>query len=312
MIEVNDISRSYGNQLALDGLSFNVRKGSVHGFLGPNGAGKTTTMKILAAMLPPDSGKVFIDGVDTSLHPLEIRKKIGILLEQPPLFLDMVGRDYLEYVARLRLVPKGEVKDRVEFVIEKLGLQDVQSRILGNLSKGYKQKFGVAQAIVHNPEFVILDEPTSGLDPQAVMEMRSLIKDLKQEHTVLFSSHLLKEADLICDDVTIISDGKLLASAPIDEIQGSLSKKTVIDVTVKKLNDEYDLSQFREFDFIQSVSLLQKNEETHLRILVDSLQDNREKLSRFVVEQGLGLLEMTQERPDLEKIFFEVVKRKSV
>ena len=142
--------------------------------------------------------------------------------------------------------------------------------------------------------------------------MRSLIKDLKQEHTVLFSSHLLKEADLICDEVTIISDGKLLASAPIDEIQGSLSKKTVIDVTVVKIDDEYDLARFREFDFVQSVSLIQKDEETHLKILVDSLQDNREKLSRFVVEQGLGLLEMTQERPDLEKIFFEVVKRKSV
>ncbi|MBC76540.1 MAG: MFS transporter [Halobacteriovoraceae bacterium] len=308
MIEVKNISRSYGSQTAVDGLSFNVRKGSVHGFLGPNGAGKTTTMKILAAMLPPDSGKVLIDSIDTSLQPLDVRKKIGILLEHPPLFFDMGGREYLEYVARLRLVPKKKVRERVDFVLEKLGLQDHQTRLLGNLSKGYKQKFGVAQAIVHNPEFVILDEPTSGLDPQAVMEMRSLIKDLKNEHTVLFSSHLLKEADLICDDVTIISNGKLLASAPIEEIQSSLSEKTAINITVKNWSEEL-LSKIDGKDFVQSVSLIPGEGETKLNILVDSLQDNRDQLSRFIVEEGLGLLEMTQERPDLEKIFFEVVKR---
>ena len=308
MIEVKNISRSYGSQTAVDGLSFNVRKGSVHGFLGPNGAGKTTTMKILAAMLPPDSGKVLIDSIDTSLQPLDVRKKIGILLEHPPLFFDMGGREYLEYVARLRLVPKKKVRERVDFVLEKLGLQDHQTRLLGNLSKGYKQKFGVAQAIVHNPEFVILDEPTSGLDPQAVMEMRSLIKDLKNEHTVLFSSHLLKEADLICDDVTIISNGKLLVSAPIEEIQSSLSEKTAINITVKNWSEEL-LSKIDGKDFVQSVSLIPGEGETKLNILVDSLQDNRDQLSRFIVEEGLGLLEMTQERPDLEKIFFEVVKR---
>ena len=308
MIEVDQITRFYGEHLAVDNLSFKVKKGTVHGFLGPNGAGKTTTMKMLAALLPPDSGKVLIDSVDVSKNPQEIKKKIGILLETPPLFMDMEGRDYLEYVARLRMVPKKDVKERVDLVLEKLGLQNFESRLLGNLSKGYKQKFGVAQAIVHNPEIVILDEPTSGLDPQAVMEMRELIRGLKNDHTVLFSSHLLREADLICDDVTIIANGKLMISAPIDEIQTSLSKKTVINIVTRSLSEQA-LGLLQKQSFVENALVEQKSDGFHIKVLADSLGDNREEISKFIVEHKLGLLEMTQERPDLEKIFFEVVKR---
>ncbi|MEX0798853.1 MAG: ABC transporter ATP-binding protein [Bacteriovoracaceae bacterium] len=193
MIKVDSVTRFYGDHLAVDNLSFTVRKGSIHGFLGPNGAGKTTTMKMIAALLPPHSGKITIDSIDVAQEPMQIKKSIGILLEIPPLFLDMEVREYLEFAARLHLVAKKDVGSHVDDVLEKMNLESVERRLVGNLSKGYKQKVGVAQAIVHRPAVVILDEPTSGLDPKAVMEMRALIKDLKKEHTILFSSHLLKK-----------------------------------------------------------------------------------------------------------------------
>lgn len=307
MIEVEQITRLYGDRAAVEDLSFKVRKGTVHGFLGPNGAGKTTTMKMIAALIPPHSGRILIDGEDVSQNSKEIKKKIGILLETPPLFLDMELRDYLIYAAKLRMVEKDRVKSLVDDTIEKLALGDVQNRILGNLSKGYKQKAGVAQAIVHDPEIVILDEPTSGLDPKAVIEMRSLIKDLKENHTVLFSSHLLKEADLICDDVTIISHGKLMASASREEIGKSLSEKTVVEMLVR-VTKEGTLDLIRDLSFTQNLIVEPEGDNQRIKVYADTLQDYREELSKIVVDADLGLLELNQERPDLEKIFLEVTK----
>ena len=307
MIEVENVSRSYGDRAAIQDLSFSVKKGTIHGFLGPNGAGKTTTMKMIAALLPPHQGKIRVGGIDVSENPSEIKKKIGILLEVPPLFHDMETREYLNFAARLRGVPKKEVKTRVDEALEKLGLVDVQKRLIGNLSKGYKQKTGVAQAIVHNPEIVILDEPTSGLDPKAVIEMRSLIKDLKKEHTVLFSSHQLKEADLVCDDVTIISKGKLMASASIEDIGKSLARKTVVNLLIARPT-EAGLEKLRELEAVSSVESASEGDFSRVKVLLQSLEDQREEIGALVVESNMGLLELTQEKPDLEKIFLEVTE----
>ena len=307
MIEVDNITRFYGDRIAVENLSFKVRKGSIHGFLGPNGAGKTTTMKMIAGLLPPHSGKVLVGGLDVAANSMEIKKKIGILLETPPLFLDMGTREYLEFAARLRGTPKDEVASFVDEALKRLGLETVQNRLLGNLSKGYKQKVGVAQAIVHKPEVVILDEPTSGLDPKAVIEMRALIKELRDEHTILFSSHQLKEADLVCDDVTIISNGKLMASSSIENIGKSLSEKTVIHLLVKRANEE-DLLKLKELSFIQALHSQAEGEYVRVTLYTDSLEEQRESISSLAVANGMGLLEMTQERPDLESIFLQVTE----
>lgn len=307
MIEIDRISRYYGDRVAVKDLSFKVKKGSIHGFLGPNGAGKTTTMKMIAALLPPHSGRVLLDGVDVASNPLEIKRKIGILLETPPLFLDMETREYLEFAARLRGVPKAKTRGYVDEAIEMLGLESVEKRLLGNLSKGFKQKVGVAQAIAHKPEVVILDEPTSGLDPKAVIEMRALIKELKKERTILFSSHQLKEADLICDDVTIISNGKLMASASIEEIGKTLANKTMIEALVRRVSED-SLEKIQLMEGIQSAVVADEGDCRRIKIFSDSLEDQRESISEMIVSQNMGLLELTQERPDLEKIFLEVTK----
>ena len=308
MIKVDQVTRFYGEHKAVDNLSFEARKGSIHGFLGPNGAGKTTTMKMIAALLPPHAGSITIDSIDVVQNPEEIKKRIGLLLEIPPLFMDMQTREYLEFAAKLHLVPKKLVSRQVDEVLEKMNLEKVQDRIIGNLSKGFKQKVGVAQAIVHNPSVVILDEPTSGLDPRAVMEMRELIRSLKSEHTILFSSHLLKEADILCDDVTIIANGKLMASSSVEEIGKSLSEKTVTRVLTQKINDQA-IEDLKKEAFIENVLVEQEAGFVRLSVFSDSLEDRRSVLSKFFVDHGLGLLEMTQEKPDLEQIFLKVVER---
>lgn len=305
MIKVDNVSRSYGGRLAVASLSFSVRKGSVHGFLGPNGAGKTTTMKMIAALLPPHAGSISLDGVDVSENPIEIRKKIGILLENPPLLLDMEVRDYLLYAARLRGVHKRSAGSYVDEAMEKLGLGHVQNRILGNLSKGYKQKVGVAQAIAHKPEVVILDEPTSGLDPKAVIEMRSLIKSLSDEHTVLFSSHQLKEAELICDDITIIADGRLMVSSSKEEVGKSLANKNICSLLVRRVSEEA-MEKLDGLAFTGGAVASPEGDNHRIKVYLNSLEDHREEISELAVAQKMGLLEMEQETPDLEKIFLEV------
>ncbi len=268
---------------------------------------KTTTMKMISGLLPPHAGSIKVGGLDVVKSPDEVKKKIGILLEVPPLFMDMEVRDYLTYAAKLRQTEKSKVNAWVDESIEKLGLGDMGKRLVGNLSKGYKQKVGVAQAIVHKPDLVILDEPTSGLDPKAVIEMRSLIKELKADHTVLFSSHLLKEADLVCDDVTIIADGKLMASASIENIGKSISRKLVVDALVRRVTAE-DKEALASLSFIENCVYSDEGEAARIKILSGSLDDHREELSKFIISRDLGLLEFNSEKPDLEKIFLEMTK----
>jgi gliding motility-associated transport system ATP-binding protein len=209
MIEVHELTKRYGDREAVSGVSFSVARGHVLGFLGPNGAGKTTTMRILTGFLPPSSGTAKVAGFDVFTQSAEVRRRIGYLPENPPLYPDMTTRSYLKFVARLKAVPRPRVNEACDRVIERTGLQPVAGRLLSHLSKGFKQRVGLAQAMIHEPEVLVLDEPTIGLDPRQIIEIRSLIKDLSGDRTVILSTHILPEVSQVCDKVVIINDGRI-------------------------------------------------------------------------------------------------------
>jgi len=304
-IIVDSITREYGSVAVVDNLSFKVKKGTIHGFLGPNGAGKTTTMKIIAGVLPATSGEVQVLGKNVQQNLKSVKRNLGVLLENPPLYKDMEVKEYLEFVARLHHVPNAKVNEYVDTAINKLNLESVRDRLIGNLSKGFKQRVGVAQAVVHKPEIVILDEPTVGLDPNAVIEMRDLITNLKENHTVLLSSHLLHEVGLICDDVTIIAKGKLQITGAMKDIAENIIEQDIIHLKVKRHNENF-MSSLKENDFVQKVEFSIADDQTSYEIKIESNEDKREFISKMAFDFDLGLLEMTQEKFSLEKIFLKV------
>lgn len=218
MIEVSNLVKKYGDFSAVQGISFSVPKGEILGLLGPNGAGKSTTMKILSAFMPATSGTVKVAGFDVFEEPFEVKKRVGYLPETPPLYLEMRVREYVEYVADLKHVDRSKRKARVDYVIERCGLVDNQKRIIATLSKGFKQRVGIAQALVHDPEVVILDEPTVGLDPVQIVEIRNLIKDLAGSHTVILSTHILPEVVMTCRKVVLINHGKVMVDDTVDTL----------------------------------------------------------------------------------------------
>jgi ABC-2 type transport system ATP-binding protein len=222
MIEVKNLVKRYGDFTALHGITFEIKKGEILGLLGPNGAGKSTTMKILSCFMPATSGVAKVAGFDVFEDAMEVKKRVGYLPENPPLYLEMGVREYIEYVAELKLVDSSKIKSRVDFVVERCGLGDVQKRVIGNLSKGYRQRVGIAQALVHDPEVVILDEPTVGLDPVQIIDIRSLIKSLAGNHTVILSTHILPEVVMTCSKVVMINRGHVL----IDDNVSALTSKT--------------------------------------------------------------------------------------
>lgn len=308
-IIVDNITKKYGERSVVDSLSFNVRKGSIHGFLGPNGAGKTTTMRMISGVIPPYSGNVYVNGNNVQENLLKIKKSLGVLLEVPPLYKDLEVNEFLSYVCKLHQVPKSEIKDYVNYAIERLDLASVENRLIGNLSKGYKQRVGVAQAIVFKPDIIILDEPTVGLDPSSVIEMRDFIKELGKDHTVLLSSHLLHEVGLICDDVTIISDGILQATGSMSEIADKIQQNEKVYIKVKRWNSDAE-KQLLAFDFINHTDVQNCKDGYEIEIFLKSLADQRENISNFIFQNNLGLLELYQEKMDLEKIFLEVTGKK--
>lgn len=218
MIEVQKLTKNYGNHAALRGISFKVEKGEIVGLLGPNGAGKSTTMKILSAFMPASSGEVTVAGYNVLDNPLEVKKNVGYLPEHPPVYPELRVREYLDYVASLKQVPSSERKSKVDFVLDKCGLANRATQIIGTLSKGYQQRVGIAQALVHNPQVVILDEPTVGLDPVQIVEIRNLIKGLAQEHTVILSTHILPEVVMTCNRVLLINRGQILVDGSVSSL----------------------------------------------------------------------------------------------
>lgn len=289
-IEIQNLCKNYPGRMALDNVSFAVKKGSIHGFLGPNGAGKSTTMKILSGLIPESSGSFKVNG------------KVGFLPEHPPVYPNMSVEDYLKFVFAIYALVINEA--RVDEVMQKTGLTDVKDRLIGNLSKGYQQRVGIAQAIIHSPEIIILDEPTVGLDPVAIQDIRSLILELKNEHTILFSSHQLHEVELLCSEITLINRGEIVVSGSIETILSSLKTNMSIKARVLSFSEEQKKkleSTFAVEHVEATFDEEQKN--TLLKIVTKGKADIRSELSRFLVAPEIGLLEFAEERGELEDLF---------
>lgn len=299
-ISVQNITKIYGKQKALDDVSFETGAGEIVGFLGPNGAGKSTMMKIITCYLPQNSGSVKVCGFDVNEESLEVRKNIGYLPENNPLYSDMYIKEYLEFIAGLHKLHNK--KSRVSEMIELVGLQVEQSKKIGALSKGYKQRVGLAQSIIHNPKVLILDEPTSGLDPNQIVEIRNLIKTLGKEKTVLMSTHIMQEAEAICDRIIIISKGKVVADAMSGEIGKIREKKQSIIVEFSN-----DISSLKDSLLkIEGVMAAKNLRENFWTIESDPSKDIRPEVFRFAVENNLSVLTLQKEEQRLEDIFKEL------
>lgn len=238
MIETEALAKSYGEIKAVLGVSFRVDKGEILGFLGPNGAGKTTTMRMLTGALPPTSGTAIVAGYDIQTNPIEVKKRIGYLPEHPPLYLDLNVLSYLRFVAKIKGIPSAERKERIEWAMERCGLVEVQKRLIGNLSKGFRQRVGLAQAIVNQPEVLVLDEPTIGLDPRQIREIRELIQELSREHTIILSTHILPEVTMICNRAIFINRGKIVLEGNVAELTKDRTlEELFVDLISKEESD---------------------------------------------------------------------------
>ncbi|RMG48630.1 MAG: ATP-binding cassette domain-containing protein [Acidobacteria bacterium] len=300
MIEIDRLRKFYGEFEAVKGISFRVHRGEILGFLGPNGAGKSTTMKIMTGLLPPTSGSVRIAGHDVLDEPLEVKRAIGYLPEVPPLYPEMVVRDYLAFAARLRAVPRARCRAAVDLALERCGLTHMARRLVGNLSKGYRQRVGLAQAVIHEPPVLILDEPTVGLDPTQVIEIRGIIRALGRERTVILSSHVLPEVQATCQRVVIINEGRVVAEGPMDELlEGGAGR-----VVVRLARPPADGAQLGSLPEVRRVEPLG---EGRFRFALEPGDDRRERFVRALAATGFGLLEVQSERTTLEEVFRRVV-----
>ena len=305
MINVDNLSKFYGSVEAVRGISFDVQEGEIIGFLGPNGAGKSTTMKILTGYMPASSGSAHIAGYDVSQDPLNVQKNLGYLPENNPLYPEMTVKAYLDYSASIKGLTGLEKNRAIGSVIEKCGLANVESRVIGHLSKGYRQRVGLAQALVNDPPVMLLDEPTSGLDPAQIVEIRNLIKDLKGNRTIMLSTHILPEVNMVCDRVVIIHQGRLAASGELDSLADSMNEKNRTFLSVLGQEDNFS-NVLKEIDGVENVRLRgMKNGEVHYE--VDSAKDLRASLASAVYEKSGKLTEIRKESITLEEIFVKIV-----
>ncbi len=302
MIEIRNLSKSYGDRPAIKALNFTVRKGEVVGFLGPNGAGKSTTMKIITGYMAPTSGEVKIAGFDVFEDPLEVKRRIGYLPETPPVYHDMSVQDYLIFVASLKGVERSRIKSLLQGALEKTSLQDVRGRLIGNLSKGFKQRVGLAQALVSDPEILVLDEPTVGLDPKQVAEMRQLIRQLRGHHTIILSTHILPEVQASCEKVIIINRGEIVAEDSLEGLSRRMSGggHSVI-IKVRRNQDEV----VRGLSGVAGVRRAH-NAGNYIDIESDGEETTIERIAGFVVSQGAGLVELKVQSLALEDIFIKL------
>ena len=300
MIEVKNLTKIYGEQHAINNISFTANKGEIMGFLGPNGAGKTTTMKILTCFIPPSSGSATVCGFDVTTASLEVRREVGYLPEHNPLYKDMYVKEYLEFVAGVHKLDKK--KQRVAEMIERVGLGIEQGKPIGALSKGYRQRVGLAQAMMHDPSVLILDEPTSGLDPNQLVEIRRLIKDLGKEKTVIFSTHIMQEVQALCDRVMIINKGVIVADDTIDTLQNRMRGESLVTVEFLQNADNQRLAKIVN---VKNVKVLAAN---RYQLSSDLNKDIRADVFRFAVDNQLTLMEMRKEVYTVEDVFQELTK----
>ena len=295
IVSIEDVSKKFGNQTAVDHVSFNIVESQVTGFLGPNGAGKTTLMKIITGILHPTSGRVLFDGKNIGDTPLAIKRKIGYLPEHNPLYENMYIKEYLYFVARF-FYTRNDAKQKVNELIIKTGLSVEQNKKISALSKGYRQRVGLAQALIHDPEVLILDEPTSGLDPNQIIEIRNLIRETGKQKTILLSTHIMQEVEAICDRIVVINKGKVVADNKPGEMK--MSKHT----NVLELNGAIDKSYFEKIEGIEKVEFLDG------KWFIESHTDIRENISKMIAEKGLLILSMQAQEKSLEEVFRELTK----
>jgi ABC-2 type transport system ATP-binding protein len=301
MVKVQGITKYYGNQIAVDHVSFEIARGEIVGFIGPNGAGKSTTMKIVTGTLSPDAGEVQINGIPVTDRQIETRKGIGYLPENNPLYPEMYIREYLSYVAGLYGIAGKKASQRIEEVMEMTGLHPEAPKKIGNLSKGYRQRVGLAQALIHDPGILILDEPTSGLDPNQLNEIRLLISSIGKEKTVLLSTHILQEVEAICDRVLIISKGRIVTDSRSEFLRTLKAGRTqTIQV---ELGSEADPRLWKKLPFVHHVRALEGNQ---YLLETDEDRDVRGEVFNFAVEQGLTILSLALRKKSLEEVFREM------
>lgn len=307
MIEVKNLVKKYGDHLAVDHLSFHVEKGQIYGFLGPNGAGKSTTMNIMTGYIASTDGEVIINGHNILEEPEEAKKCIGYLPEQPPLYFDMTVKEYLKFAAELKKVPRDRRENQIKDVMKMVGITNMQERLIKNLSKGYRQRVGLAQAILGYPEIIILDEPTVGLDPKQIIEIRELIRKLAKNHTIILSSHILSEVSEVCDYILIINNGKLVASDTTDNLEKMTMGSNTLELSVKgdreRLKNILDqMEEIREVEWVKS----EEQDLVSLKITTDENTDVREKIFYKMAEKQMPIMDMHSTKISLEDIFLEL------
>jgi len=305
LIQVDQLTRFYGDHCAVDNVSFALRKGEILGFLGPNGAGKSSTMQMICGNLAPTSGQIRVNGIDILDNPKDAKRELGYLPEIPPVYRELTVDEYLGYCARLHGLPRDRQKAALEQAKDRCGLTDVGERLIGNLSKGYQQRVGIAQAILHMPAVIILDEPTVGLDPLQIREIRELIRELGKEHGVILSTHILSEVQESCTQVQIINRGKLVLSDSIEGLEQQMRASSLV-VTLQRTPD---LNRLAGVESVQKIDDLGEN---RYRIFHDKERNPAGPLAELIVTAGWGLLELTPERRSMEQIFIDITRQTPV
>jgi len=310
MIEVNQVTRRFSDKIAVNDISFSVSKGEVLGFLGPNGAGKTTTMRMITGSLATTSGSIRVGGFDILENPIEAKRMLGYLPESPPLYFDMTVSEFLKFTARIKGLSGKVISHRIDYVTDACDLGSVHKRLIKNLSKGFRQRTGIAAALIHSPEMLILDEPTIGLDPKQIIEARKLIKSLASEHTILLSTHILPEVTMTCSRVIIINEGKIIAQDSYEKLTSNFQETTRIKIKIKTPPREkkYFLSEIRSIDGVRAIV-----PETEFAYIIETDReiDIRDAIASKIVHDGMGLLELSQENISLEDVFMKLTTKES-
>lgn len=307
VIQIENLVKKYGANLAVDGLNLNIEGGKVYGFLGPNGAGKSTTMNVITGYIGATSGTVKVNGFDILKDSKKAKASVGYLPEQPPLYNEMTVKEYLKFVAELKGIPKKDRQDAINAAVEKTGITEVFERLIRNLSKGYKQRVGIAQAIVGMPEIIILDEPTVGLDPKQIVEIRDLIKTLGEDHTVILSSHLLPEVSEVCDYIYVISQGKLVAEGTESELSQNIAKENILEVTIQ--GDKAVVETLvDDMVSVKDFSVEETDEGVILTVRTEEDTDIRSGLFAICASKGLPIVGMNYQQSSLEDVFLEITE----
>lgn len=302
MIEVENLTKKYGDLVAVKNLTFKVKKGEIWGLLGPNAAGKTTTMRILTGYLPATDGKAFVANYDVFEKPNDVKKIIGYLPENVPLYPEMTVHSYLSFVSEIKQIPASQRKEHIEKAVEMSGLESVRRRLIKNISRGFKQRVGIAQALIHDPQVLVLDEPTAGLDPAQIIEIRKLIKSLKGEQTILLSTHILAEVTQTCDGVVIINEGNLMASGSLEELTASFKEKEGVVIKLKKEGKDV-LSLLQKIHDVDKVS----HADDEFKIEWTKGKDMRDEITQLIVDKELGLIEMRPLAMNIEDLYLKVI-----